>query len=276
MPARSVSRPANGHGRGRGRGAHNEFGAWQHSPPRSAKAQIEQLRTSNRLKDEFMAILGHELRSPLAALLNAVRILSAEVGQDLLVQENMHALIARQLHNMMRLTSGLQEISSISLGLLGLQCERIDLRVVLAAAIATMEPALQQRTHRIKTCWPEAPVWLQGDADRLDQVFQNLISNASKYTNPGGDLTLSLRVHDHDAVVRIRDSGIGIAAAALPDIFDLFLQPDRAASRSRAGLGIGLTLVKTLVELHGGRVAALSAGIGHGSEFTVWLPIDDR
>jgi signal transduction histidine kinase len=109
----------------------------------------------------------------------------------------------------------------------------------------------------------------------LDQVFQNLLSNASKYTNPGGDLTVSLLVRDHYAVVRVRDSGIGIAPEALPDIFNVFMQADRAAPRSRPGLGIGLTLVKTLVELHGGRVAALSAGIGHGSEFTVRLPVHE-
>jgi len=269
VPARTIPHPEGGHS------AHNGFDASRQSPTRSAKAQIEQLLTANRLKDEFMAILAHELRTPLAALHNAVHILSADTGEDPRVQQKLHALIERQLRHMVRLTSGLQDISSISLGQLRLQRERIDLRVVLADAIETMEPELQQRAHHVTTRWPDAPVWLQGDPDRLDQVFQNLLSNASKYTNPGGDLTLSLLVHDYHAVVRMRDSGIGITAQALPDVFNLFMQADRAAPRSRPGLGIGLTLVKTLVELHGGRVAALSAGIGHGSEFTVRLPIDD-
>jgi two-component system, sensor histidine kinase len=269
VPSRSVP-PLGG-----GPSAHDGFDSSQQSLRRSSKAQIEQLLTANRLKDEFMAILGHELRSPLVALQNAAHILSADAGHDILVQQKMHALIERQLRHMVRLTSGLQDLSSISRGQLRLQRERIDLRVVLADAIETMEPELQRHSHHVTTRWPDAPVWLQGDADRLDQVFQNLLGNASKYTNPGGALALSLLVHDRHAVVRVRDSGIGITAAALPDVFTLFMQVDRAAPRARPGLGIGLTLVKTLVELHGGRVSALSAGIGHGSEFTVRLPIDD-
>jgi len=196
VPARTIPHPEGGHS------AHNGFDASRQSPTRSAKAQIEQLLTANRLKDEFMAILAHELRTPLAALHNAVHILSADTGQDPRVQQKLHALIERQLRHMVRLASGLQDISSISLGQLRLQRERIDLRVVLADAIETMEPELQQRAHHVTTRWPDAPVWLQGDPDRLDQVFQNLLSNASKYTNPAGDLTLSLLVHDHHAVVR--------------------------------------------------------------------------
>jgi signal transduction histidine kinase len=246
----------------------------QQSPAHSAKAQIEQLLTVGRLKDEFMTNLGHELRSPLAALQNAFHILSAEVGQDLLVQQKMQALIERQLRQMLRLTSGMQDLSSMSRGELKLRRERIDLRVVLARSIETMEPELQQHMHHLTTRWPDGPVWLQGDANRLDQVFQNLLSNASKYTNPGGDLALALQVHDRHAVVRVRDSGIGITAEALPDIFNLFMQADPTAPRSHPGLGIGLTLVKTLVELHGGGVTAHSAGLGQGSEFTVRLPIE--
>jgi signal transduction histidine kinase len=268
VPSRLVPRLGNGHS------AQDGFDSSQHSPMRSAKAQIEQLLTANRLKDEFMAILGHELRSPLVALQNAVHILRAETGQDPLVQQKMQALCERQLRQMMRLTSGLQDISSISLGQLRLQCERIDLRVVLTHAIENIDAELQQRAHHVTTRWPDRPVWLQGDADRLNQVFQNLLSNASKYTNPGGDLALALQVHDRHAVVRVRDSGIGITAEALPDIFNLFMQADPTAPRSHPGLGIGLTLVKTLVELHGGGVTAHSAGLGQGSEFTVRLPLE--
>jgi signal transduction histidine kinase len=255
--------------------AHRGFDAPQQAFTRSANEQIEELLTDERLKNEFLAILGHELRSPLVAVQNAVRILNGEGGQDLVVQQRMHALIERQVRQMMLLTTGLRDVSRMSRGQLHLHRERIDLRVVLADAIETMEPELQQRSHRLKTRLPDGPVWLQADADRLDQVFQNLLGNASKYTNPGGNIALSLQVRDHTAVVRVRDSGIGIAAHALPHIFDLFMQADQSVQRSRSGLGVGLALVQTLVELHGGRVSAMSAGIGQGSEFTVRLPIDD-
>jgi signal transduction histidine kinase len=235
--------------------------------------QIAELFGAHDLKDEFLAILGHELRSPLNAVRNAVRILSGESGQDPFLQKRMHALIERQVRHMTQLTAGLLDVSRISRGELRLQCEPIDLRIVLDQAIETMEPDLQHRGHRLATLRPETPVWLLGDADRLNEVFRNLLANASKYTPDGGDLVLSLRVRDDDAVVCMRDSGIGIAPEALPQIFNLFMQADQAAACSRSGLGIGLALVHTLVELHGGRVSAFSAGLGQGSEFTVWLPL---
>lgn len=235
--------------------------------------QIDELLGAHDLKDEFLAILGHELRSPLNAVQNAVRILSGESGQDPFVQKRMHALIERQVRHMTQLTASLVDVSRISRGELRLQCEPIDLRIVLGHAVETMESDLQHRGHRLATLWPGTPVWLHGDADRLNEVFRNLLGNASKYTPPGGDLGLSLRIHDGDAVVCVRDSGIGIAPEALPRIFDLFMQADQAAACSRSGLGIGLALVHTLVELHGGRVSAFSDGLGQGSEFTVWLPL---
>ena len=153
-----------------------------------------------------------------------------------------------------------------------MQRERLDLRLVLSQAIETMEPELQQRGHRLDTLWPDSPVWLHADAERLNQVFRNLLGNACKYTDPAGNVALSLQLRDREAVVCVRDSGIGIAPEALPLIFDLFMQADQAAAPSRSGLGIGLALVRTLVALHGGRVSAFSAGLGQGSEFTVWLP----
>jgi signal transduction histidine kinase len=241
-------------------------------PPR---AQIDELFGAHDLKDEFLAILGHELRSPLNAVQNAVRILSGESGQDPFVQKRMHALIERQVRHMTQLTASLLDVSRISRGEMRLHSERIDLRIVLGQAIETMEPDLQQRGHRLATLWPDTPVWLHGDADRLNEVFRNLLGNASKYTPPGGDLGLSLRVNAGNAVVCVRDSGIGIAPEALPHIFNLFMQADQAAACSRSGLGIGLALVHTLVELHGGHVSAFSAGLGQGSEFTVILPIDN-
>jgi signal transduction histidine kinase len=241
----------------------------------SANTQIEELLTEGRLRDEFLAILGHELRSPLVAVQNAVRILNREAGQDLILQRRMHSLIERQVRQMLLLTAGLRDVSRMSRGQLRLQRERVDLRVVLADAIETMEPEIEQRGHQLTTRGPDKPVWLQADADRLGQVFQNLLGNACKFTHPGGDLALSLQVRGDDAVVRVRDSGIGISAETLPHIFDLFVQADQSVQRSRSGLGVGLALVQTLVELHGGRVSVRSAGLGQGSEFTVRLPIDD-
>jgi len=247
--------------------------AAQQSPVRSMSASMQQLLTAERLKDEFMAILGHELRSPLVAVQNAVRILSAEADQESAVRKQMYALIDRQVRHMMLLTAGLRDFAQLARGPLRLQRERLDLRTVLANAVQTMEPQLQQRNHQFVIQLPDAPVWLQADSERLDQVFCNLLDNASKFTNPGAALTLSMHARDRDAVVRVRDAGIGIAADALPCIFTLFMQSGQSA-RVRPGLGIGLALVKTLVELHGGQVSALSAGIGHGSEFTVRLPLE--
>jgi signal transduction histidine kinase len=251
------------------RAADNAF----HAP----KQSISELTAAEPLKDEFLAILGHELRSPLVAVQNAVRILSGDAGRNLAVQQRMHALIERQVRHMTLLTAGLRDVSRISRGELHLQCERVDLRVVLADAIETMEPQWQQRGQTLGSRWPagpEEPVWLQGDAERLAQVFQNLLGNACKYSDFGAELTLSLEVSDRCAVVCVRDRGIGIAPEALPHIFELFMQVDRAAAHDACGLGIGLALVRTLVELHGGVVTALSAGVGQGSEFIVRLPVE--
>jgi signal transduction histidine kinase len=236
--------------------------------------QVDELLTAERRKDEFLATLCHELRSPLGAIQSALGILSGRAGQDLAAQQRLHALIERQVRHMMRLTADLLDVSGISRGQLHLQRDRIDLRVVLHQAIETMDSELQRRGHRLVLAIPDAPVWLQADATRLQQVFHNLLANASKYTDPGGDLALSLRVRDHYAVVSVRDSGIGIAADTLPHIFDLFVQADPPARRHGAGLGIGLALVRTLVEMHGGSVAAMSAGVGQGSEFSVRLPVE--
>ena len=139
-------------------------------------------------------------------------------------------------------------------------------------AIETLESDIKQRNHRLTTALPDAPVWLQADPGRLEQVFVNLLANASKYTDTGGELTVWMHVRDGQAVVRVRDSGIGIAPEVLPHLFDLFRQADEAAPRSQSGLGIGLALVRNLVESHGGSVTGASAGLGQGSEFTVCLP----
>ncbi len=240
-------------------------------PLRQARLRVEELTTANRRKDEFLAMLSHELRSPLAAIQNAVRLLSSQTGETP-PQHRTQALIERQVRRMTQLVDDLLDVSRISHGRLHLQRERIDLRVVVSNAIETLESDINERHQQLTTALPDAPVWLQADPWRLEQVFVNLLANASKYTDAGGELAVWVHTRDGQAVVGIRDSGIGIAPDALAHIFDLFRQADEAAPRSKSGLGIGLALVRNLLELHGGSVTATSAGIGQGSEFTVRLP----
>ena len=236
-----------------------------------ARLRVEELTLSNRRKDEFLAILGHELRSPLASVHNGVQLLSRLMENTPALQK-IKAMIERQVSRMTQLVNDLLDVSRITRGRLHLQRERIDLRDVVSHAIETLESDIKQCNHRLTATLPDAPVWLQADPGRLEQVFVNLLANASKYTDSGGELAISVQVRDADAVVRIRDSGIGIAPEVLPHLFDLFKQADEAAPRSQSGLGIGLALVRNLVESHGGIVSGGSAGLGQGSEFTVCLP----
>jgi signal transduction histidine kinase len=186
----------------------------------------------------------------------------------------MHELIERQAQQMAFVVAGLLDVTRIVRGQLTLRREPVDVRAILSNAVETLEWDLKGRSHRLSLTVPESSVWLVADGARLEQVFVNLLGNASKYTDIGGELALSLQVSDSNAVVRVRDSGIGIAADALPHIFDLFVQADRAAPRSGCGLGIGLALVRAIVQSHGGSVTAVSGGLGQGSEFTVRLPLD--
>jgi len=245
----------------------------QHNPPpRLVRSRIEEVVTADHRKNEFLAMLCHELRSPLASIQNAIGVLRTRTGEDLAVQNRMHALIERQVCQMTLLAADLMDVSRITCGRLRLTRERVDLCVVVRDAIETLESDFNRRNHQVTVTWPDAPVWLHADARRLGQLFVNLLANASKYTDAGGVLALSVYTRDRHAVVRIRDSGIGIAHDVLPHIFDIFVQADEAAPRSRSGLGIGLALVRMLTELHGGSVIAASAGLGQGSEFTVRLP----
>jgi signal transduction histidine kinase len=236
-----------------------------------ALLQWEELATVNRRKDEFLAVLGHELRSPLGSLQNAFRVLCGQ-SEESPARHRTQALIERQIRRMTQLVNDLLDVSRIAHGHLRLQRDRIDLCPVLRNTIETLESDIRQRSHRLTAVLPDEPVWLQGDAGRLEQVFVNLLANAARYTDDGGELTIRASTQDSQVVVRVRDSGIGIKPEVLPRIFDLFKQADEAAARCKAGLGIGLALVRSLVELHGGSVTAASAGVGQGSEFTVCLP----
>ena len=236
-----------------------------------ARLRVEELTLANRRKDEFLAMLGHELRNPLASVHNGIQLLS-QLTENTPAPQKIKAMIERQVRRMTQLVNDLLDVSRITRGRLHLQRERIDLCDVLSNAIETLELDIKQRNHRLTAALPDAPVWLQADPGRLEQVFVNLLANASKYTDSGGELAVSVQVRDAQAVVRIRDSGIGIAPEVLPHLFDLFKQADEAAPRSQSGLGIGLALVRNLVESHGGSVTGASAGLGQGSEFTVCLP----
>jgi len=238
---------------------------------RRARKRVKALAAANRCKDEFLATLSHELRSPLASIQYALHLLSTGAAEAS-ARQMAQARIERQVRRMTRLVDDLLEVSWINHGRLRLRRERMDLRLVVNNAIETLQPDIKERNHHLSVALPDSPVWLQADSWRLEQVFVNLLANASKYTDAGGELAVWMHTLDGQVVVRIRDSGIGIAPDALPRIFDLFTQTDEADDRSRSGLGIGLALVRNLVETHGGTVIATSAGPGKGSEFTVRLP----
>lgn len=238
---------------------------------RQALLQVHELASANRSKDEFLAMLSHELRSPLASIGYALALLREPAGEAS-ARQRMQALIERQLGRVTQLVDELLDVSRITNGRLHLQRERVDLRVVVINAIETLESDLNERNQQLAIKLPDAPMWLQGDQCRLEQVFVNLLANASRYSDAGGSLAVCVHEGDGEAVVRIRDSGIGIAPNALPHIFDLFKQANEADPRSKVGLGVGLAVVRRLVELHDGSVTAVSAGCGQGSEFTVRLP----
>jgi signal transduction histidine kinase len=231
----------------------------------------QELGTKNGQNNEFVTVFSHELRNALGAIRSAAHILRRDASADpSAVKARM--LIERQVGQMSRLVEDLLDASRVRSGQLCLQCERIDLRVLAAHAVQTVEFTMQQRHHRMTTSFPDAPVWMQADPARLEQVFVNLLLNAAKYTDAGGNVGLFVEREENEAIVRVRDSGIGIAPDVLPHVFDLFVQANPSSRRADSGLGIGLAVVRSLVERHGGRVTVVCTGPGHGSEFTVRLP----
>lgn len=234
---------------------------------------FEELTEIIRRQADLLAILSHELRSPLAAIKHCLDALRLK-ADDRVAQNEMQAIMERQLRQMTLLVSSLFDASIGTRGELQLQRQRIDLCAVLGNAIETLEAGFKQKHHHPVVTWPKSALWVSGDASRLEQVFVNLLDNASKYTSNGGKIMLSVQASDGYAVVRIRDSGVGIAGDMLPRIFDLFVRSDAGAVGSRAGLGIGLALVRSIVDQHGGNVSASSAGTGLGSEFIVRLPLN--
>lgn len=235
------------------------------------KQAEEALQEANRRKDEFLATLSHELRNPLAAIASAVQILRLKGEEDPMLR-HAQEVAERQTQHMKRLLDDLLDISRITRGKVRLQKELVDLATIVSHAVKTSSPLMQAQGHELSIHSPLAPLRLEADPVRLEQVLTNLLNNAAKYTPKGGHIRLFVDHEGDQAILRVRDNGIGISPEILPNIFDLFVQADHSLARSQGGLGIGLTLVRGLVEMHGGTVAAYSAGLGKGSEFVVRIP----
>jgi PAS domain S-box-containing protein len=229
------------------------------------------LKEADQRKDEFLAMLAHELRNPLAPIRNAVQILQLAGPKEPRL-DRAREMIERQVKHLVRLVDDLLDVSRVSRGKITLQKEPLELLAVVRQAVETSRPLLDARHHELTVALPPEPVRVEGDFTRLAQVVSNLLNNAAKYTDDGGRIGLSVEQGETEAVIRVRDSGRGIDPRALGSLFDLFYQVDRNLDRADGGLGIGLSLVKSLVEMHGGRVEAHSDGRGRGSEFTVRLP----
>jgi PAS domain S-box-containing protein len=237
------------------------------------KANEMMLRDADRRKDEFLAMLAHELRNPLAPIRNAIELLDpsrAPAPQDF---ETMRAVIGRQVRHLSRLVDDLLDVARITQGKITLRQENVSLAAAIEAAIETVAPALDKKAHTLKTEMPDDSLYVIGDGVRIAQVLGNILSNAVKYTPQGGEILIDVRESDEVVQIAVRDNGVGMSAETIPVIFELFVQSQNSLERSEGGLGIGLPLARTLVELHGGQLEAFSGGPGHGSEFIVSLPL---
>jgi PAS domain S-box-containing protein len=236
----------------------------------------EELREADHRKDEFLAMLAHELRNPLAPLSNALYLVRMVGGAQADTVRAAHDLMERQVECLVRLVDDLLDVSRITRGKINLQRERVDLAAVVARAIESSRPVIEARRHALDVTVPHEPLPVEADPVRLAQVLLNLLNNAAKYTPENGHVWLTVERQGGGAVVRVRDTGVGIPADMLPKVFDLFTQGDRTLERAEGGLGIGLTLARRLTEMHGGTLEARSEGSGKGSEFVVWLPLVEQ
>lgn len=236
-----------------------------------SRRTAEALRDADRRKDEFLATLAHELRNPLAPIRNGLHLMRL-AGHDPVTVASSREMMERQLVHLVRLVDDLLDISRVTSGKIQLRLDRISVRSAIEAAVETSRPAVERGGHTLEMRVPEEPIWLRADAVRLAQVLGNLITNAAKYTPDGGRIELTAERDGDEAVIQVTDTGVGIPADMLPRVFDLFSQVGGHLERSQGGLGIGLALARSLVELHGGRVSAESGGPGRGSTFTVRLP----
>lgn len=235
------------------------------------RRQAEELAEANRRKDEFLAMLSHELRNPLAPVLNSVHVLRQAPDDPSLVQYAGN-MVERQVRHMARLIDDLLDVTRLTHGKVRLRTERLELGTLAERAAESVRPLMEEQSHEFVLVRCAESIWLEADPVRLDQVIVNLLNNAAEFTDPGGHIEMTVMRDGDDAVVRVRDDGTGIAPDLLPRVFDLFAQADTSLDRCGGGLGIGLTLVKRVVTLHGGSIRVESEGAGRGSEFIVRLP----
>jgi PAS domain S-box-containing protein len=231
----------------------------------------EELREADRRKDEFLAVLAHELRNPLAPIRTGLELMRL-AGDDAGTLEEVRTTMERQSQQMVRLIDDLLDVSRITRGAVDLRKTRVELATVVESAVETSRPVIEDMGHKLEIIIPKPPIVLEADPTRLAQVISNLLNNAAKYMQRGGTIRVSAERLDGMAIISVKDFGIGIPAEMIERIFDMFTQVDCSLERSHGGLGIGLTLVKRLVEMHGGSVEAHSDGLNHGSEFIVRLP----
>ena len=236
---------------------------------------LAELKEADRRKDEFLAMLSHELRNPMAPILTAVEILRL-APDDAATSASARAVIERQVAHMKRLLDDLLDVSRVSQGKIALRRELLDLGTVLQRAIEVSQPLMAERAQRLSVTSASGSILVDADPARLVQVFGNLLNNAAKYSEPGGAIEVSMVVEDREAVVRVRDQGVGMTPDLIERAFDLFAQDTRSLDRAQGGIGIGLTMVRSLVKLHGGSVQAFSDGPGLGCEIVVRLPARPR
>jgi PAS domain S-box-containing protein len=236
------------------------------------RERVVELAEADRQKNEFLAMLSHELRNPLAPMRNALYLLKRS-GLDPVAMETARDVMERQMHQLVRLVDDLLDVSRIIRGKIDLRRDRVDLAAVVSRASETAQPAMDAHGHTLDVGLPAYPVEVEGDLVRLSQVLSNLLMNAAKYSGNANRVSVTVRSDADAALICVRDYGVGIPPELLARVFDLFVQGENTLARSQGGLGIGLTLVKRLVEMHGGTVSAHSDGPGHGSEFRVRLPL---
>ena len=251
--------------------AANERAELQQRSETALREKAQMLEETDRRKDRFLATLAHELRNPLSPIQNAVELMRrsdepASLAKAIDITE-------RQVGQLVRLVDDLLDVARISQGKVELRKQLVRLDEVVNAAVEATRPTVAARSHELSVRLPKVPVFLEVDPARLQQVLCNLINNAAKYTDPGGEVVVEATNEKSQAIISVRDNGIGIAPSLLPRIFELFTQSEASARRAQGGLGIGLTLVRSLIELHGGTVAVHSEGLGKGSQFIVRLPV---
>jgi two-component system CheB/CheR fusion protein len=244
-----------------------------HAEVAERKQVEEAMREANRRKDEFLAMLGHELRNPLAAIRNGIHILMLSNGHgNATIAAQIKEMLDKQVNNLTRIVDDLLDVSRISRGVIQLRKDKVELATAVNNAVESVRPLAEARNQKLTVSLPQQVVCLEADPTRLEQVLVNLLYNATKYTKQGGYITVVADREGDKVVVRVRDNGCGIRHELLPKIFDLFTQGEQSLDRSQGGLGIGLTLAKKVVELHGGSIEAYSDGPETGSEFVVRLP----